>query len=109
MADNLHSSDYSGRIYKHSGFTSTILNSFLSVIGPSLSDMSYDGTNSSNIDVTSDKLYRMMGFTTTVSSSFSSPTTAPGGLTWENFTDRTGGGGGGFTTGMGMSGFFGGA
>ena len=83
MALNLFSSDRdAAKIYKHDGFSSTILDSFSS---PSTSSrgLTWDGSNLYSTDNASDKIYKHDGFSSTILNSFSSPSDRPTGLTHE--------------------------
>ena len=84
MAGNILSADSSaGRFYKHSGFTSTISDSFSS---PSTSPVgsAWDGTNVISGDSGTDKYYIHSGFSSTVSDSFSSPANDAAGANWDS-------------------------
>ena len=80
MADNLMSVKLSRHISKHDGFSSTILDSFLS---PSTQPegVTWDGVNIFSADSTVDTIYKHDGFSNTILDSFSSPSTRPCGLT----------------------------
>ena len=84
MAGNVLSTDQdSDVIYLHSGFTSTISDSFSS---PSTQPygLFWDGTNVLSGDSgTPDKIYLHSGFTSTISDSFSSPSDLPVGIAWD--------------------------
>ncbi len=73
MANNLLSVDVSTtKIYKHSGFTNTILDSFSSP-ATSPNDLCFDGTDIYSIDTTSVKIYKHNGFSASLLNSFSGP------------------------------------
>ncbi len=81
MANNIHSVDVNtGKIYKHSGFSNTILNSFTSP-GAGPSDICFDGTNVFSTDTSTDKIYKHDGFSASLLDSFSSPDAFPQALT----------------------------
>ena len=72
----------SGRIYKHQGFSSTILDSFPSpASGPS--GLGWDGENLLSCDYASDRIYKHQGFSSTILDSFPSLDTTPMGLAWD--------------------------
>ena len=80
---NVLSVDYDSRkIYLHTGFSSTISNSFSS---PSTAPygLAWDGTNVYSGDFYSDKIYLHTGFSSTIANSFSSPSTGPGEVSWD--------------------------
>ena len=83
MAGNILSTDSSSdKVYKHSGFSTTISDSFSS---PSdlPSGVTWDGSNVLSSESNSDKIYLHSGFTSTISDSFSSPSSGSQGVTWD--------------------------
>jgi len=72
----------SDTIYKHSGGTSTISDSFASP-GAIPRGLAWDGTNLWSCDSATDKIYKHSGATSAISTSFASPSTGPIGLTWD--------------------------
>ena len=71
--DPLFSSDAPlDSIYKHTGFTSVISDSFSSpTVNPS--GLTWDGINIYSADAISDEIYKHTGFTSVILDSFSSP------------------------------------
>ena len=81
MTLNLFSADAdSDKIYKHDGFSSSILDSFSS---PSTNprDLVWDGSNIFSANLNVQKIWKQSGFSATISSSFSSPSSGTTGLT----------------------------
>ena len=82
MANVLSVDVGSVKIYRHTGFSSTIANSFSSPSDYPYG-VSWDGTNVLSSDSSTDTIYLHSGFSSTISNSFSSPSTAPMGLSWD--------------------------
>ena len=72
-----------GMIYKHTGFSSTIEDSFSSP-SDSPEGIAFDGGDVYSSDDNSDKIYRHDGFSTTILDSFSSPGVTTAGLGWDD-------------------------
>ena len=82
MAVNIFSAANSNaKIYKHNGFSTSILDSFSSP-STTLAGLGWDGENILSSDWASTKIYKHSGFSSTVSDSFSSPNVNPTGLSW---------------------------
>ena len=84
MSLNFFSADAytADRIYKHDGFSSTILDSFSSP-GSTPRGLTWDGNNIYSSDSSLAKIYKHDGFSATILDSFSSPSSSPQGLTWD--------------------------
>lgn len=72
----------SDKIYAHSEFSSTILDSFSSPAGTPRG-LTWDENNICSSDAYDDKIYKHQGFSAVILDSFSSPLTAPIGLAWD--------------------------
>lgn len=84
MALNIFSTDgFLNEIYKHDGFSSSILDSFSSP-GTTTNGLTFDGVNIYSVQGAAlDKIYKHNGFSTSILDSFSSPELSPQGLTHE--------------------------
>jgi len=70
-------------IYKHSGFSDSILDSFAPP-GHDTHGLAWYGGNLYSCDCALDKVYKHDGFSSTILDSFTSPDTTPYGLAWDN-------------------------
>jgi|GEM_PF-6756074 len=72
----------SEKIYKHSGFTPPIIDSF-SPPGTNVQGLCWDGTNLLSVDEFLDKIYKHDGFSSTILDSFPTPAGACLGVAWD--------------------------
>jgi len=80
---NVISADFDAdKHYRHSGFSSTITDSYTSP-GIQPWGITWDGDNVISADQDAAKHYKHSGFSSTITASYASPDIAPNGITWD--------------------------
>jgi len=68
--------------YRHTGFSSTITDSYASPDSYARG-ITWDGTNVISADSSADKHYKHTGFSSTITDSYTAPHNHPEGITWD--------------------------